>query len=98
MVAGSIPAWFNNFFVAVHNLLLTPCSPGMKKNKANGLSQHSDYEPDPGAEVDMQVFILLEYFINAMVTLATPSYLECLQHGQHLDKEIAVELQDPNSC
>jgi hypothetical protein len=71
-------------------------APG-KRNKADGLSQRPDYEPDLSVETDKQVLIPPEYFINAMVMLGAPSYLERLRHRHPLDKEVAAKLQDPDS-
>jgi hypothetical protein len=68
-----------------------------KRNKADGLSQCPNYEPDLSVETDKQILILLEYFINAMVMLGAPSYLEHLWHRHPLDEEIAARLQDPDS-
>jgi hypothetical protein len=48
-------------------------------------------------ETNKQVLVLPEYFINTIVMLGAPSYLECLQHRHPSDEEIAARLWDPDS-
>jgi hypothetical protein len=45
-----------------------------------------------------QVLIPPEQFINTIITLAAPSFMERLQHSTPLLPELKVKLDNPNSC
>jgi transposase InsO family protein len=71
-------------------------SPG-SKNKADGLSRRPDLIPTMTGEIEDQILLPSNRFINAIISLAEPSFLERLRHRRPLLSSIDNKINDPKS-
>src|SRR5262249_1243115 len=66
------------------------------KNRADALSRRPDHFP-PGEDNTDEILLPPSRFINAVITLSSPSFVEQLRFPTPLPQNIANTLEDPDS-
>ena len=70
--------------------------PGIR-NKADGLSRRPDHQPEMDTDNSDQILLPKELFIEAIITLQAPEFMERFRHHQPYPSAIDAKLRDPQS-